>query len=99
MLKHMARAMLSAAIGFATIGAAGGAPAPGGADALVRQVSVDVIDAARTDRAIRQGDANAMLALVEDNLMPHVDFEAVTRSAVGPKWREASPEQRSRLQA
>lgn len=26
-------------------------------------------------------------------------FEVVTRSAVGPKWREASPEQRQKLQA
>jgi phospholipid transport system substrate-binding protein len=31
--------------------------------------------------------------------MPHVDFEVVTRSAVGPQWRSASAEQRSRLQA
>lgn len=99
MLKHMARAVLSVAIGFATLGSAGAAPAPGGADALVRQVSAEVIDAVRTDRAIREGDAKAILALVEDNLMPYIDFEAVTRSAVGPRWRDASPEQRSRLQA
>ena len=28
-----------------------------------------------------------------------VNFEVATRSAVGPKWREASPEQRTKLQA
>lgn len=99
MLKHVARAMLSAVIGFSSMGVAGGAPAPGGADALVRQVSAEVIEAARSDKAIGQGDRKAILALVEDNLMPYVDFEAVTRSAVGPAWRDASPEQRSRLQA
>jgi len=31
--------------------------------------------------------------------MPHVNFEVVTRSAVGPQWRSATPEQRSKLQA
>ncbi|QCP14994.1 ABC transporter substrate-binding protein [Pseudoduganella umbonata] len=91
--------LLSAVIGFHTMGSADGAAAPGGPDAVVRQVSSEVIEAARSDNAIRQGDRKAILALVEDNLMPYVDFEAVTRSAVGPGWRDASPEQRSRLQA
>lgn len=99
MLKHVARVLLSTVIGFSTMGSAGGAPAPGGADAVVRRVSVEVIEAARSDKGIRQGDRKAILALVEGKLMPYVDFEAVTRSAVGPSWRNASPEQRSRLQA
>jgi phospholipid transport system substrate-binding protein len=31
--------------------------------------------------------------------MPAVNFEVMTRSAVGPQWRVATPEQRQRLQA
>jgi len=31
-------------------------------------------------------------------VMPNVNFEAMTRSAVGPQWRSATPEQRKRLQ-
>ena len=31
--------------------------------------------------------------------MPNVNFEVMTRSAVGPKWREATADQRSKLQA
>jgi phospholipid transport system substrate-binding protein len=31
--------------------------------------------------------------------MPSVNFEVMTRSAVGPQWREATPEQRTKLQA
>jgi phospholipid transport system substrate-binding protein len=31
--------------------------------------------------------------------MPHVNFEVVTRSAVGPQWRNATAEQRATLQA
>ena len=68
-------------------------------DALVRQISVEVIDVARADKAIQAGDTARVLALVESKVMPHVNFEVVTRSAVGPQWRSATPEQRSKLQA
>ena len=67
-------------------------------DGLVKQISVDVIDTARADKAIQAGDLGRILGLVETKVMPHVDFEVVTRSAVGPQWRGASPEQRTKLQ-
>jgi phospholipid transport system substrate-binding protein len=68
-------------------------------DALVRQISVDVIEAAKADKAIQAGDLSRIIALVDSKVMPSVNFEVATRSAVGPKWREASPEQRTKLQA
>ncbi len=71
-------------------------PAP---DALIRQVSTEVLDVAKTDKAIQAGDIAKVAALVENKVMPHVDFEVITRSAVGPQWRNASAEQRTRLQA
>ncbi len=71
------------------------APAP---DVLIRQVSTEVLDVARTDRAIQAGDISKVSALVESKVMPHVDFEVITRSAVGPQWRGATAEQRTRLQ-
>ena len=70
-----------------------------GADALVRQISVEVIDTAKADKAIQAGDLGRINTLVETKVMPHVNFEVVTRSAVGPQWRTATPEQRSKLQA
>jgi len=69
------------------------------ADALVRQISVEVIDTAKADKAIQAGDLSRISTLVDTKVMPHVAFDVVTRSAVGPKWREATPEQRSKLQA
>ena len=68
-------------------------------DALVKQISTEVIDIVKADPAIRAGDTNKVLALVDSKVMPHVNFEVVTRSAVGPQWRGATPEQRSKLQA
>jgi phospholipid transport system substrate-binding protein len=67
-------------------------------DALVRQISIEVIDTAKADKAIQAGDVNRVLALVESKVMPHVNFEVVTRSAVGPQWRSATAEQRAKLQ-
>ena len=69
------------------------------ADALVRQISIEVIDTAKADKAIQAGDLSRINTLVETKVMPHVNFEVVTRSAVGPQWRTATPEQRSKLQA
>jgi len=68
------------------------------ADTLVRQISVEVIEAAKTDKAIQAGDLARIQSLVETKVMPHVNFEVITRSAVGPQWRSASAEQRTRLQ-
>jgi phospholipid transport system substrate-binding protein len=67
-------------------------------DVMVRQISNDVIDSVKADKAIQAGDIGKIQALVDAKVMPNVNFEVVTRSAVGPKWREASPEQRSKLQ-
>ena len=67
-------------------------------DALVRQISTDVIDAAKSDKAVQSGDLSRIVSLVDSKVMPSVNFEVATRSAVGPKWREATPEQRAKLQ-
>jgi len=82
-----------------TLSVSSAAQAQATADALVRQISVDVIDTAKADKAIQAGDISRIFGLVESKVMPHVNFEVITRSAVGPKWREATPEQRTKLQA
>ena len=66
-------------------------------DALVKQISTDVLDTVKNDKSIQAGDLAKITALVDTKVMPSVNFEVMTRSAVGPKWREASPEQRSKL--
>jgi phospholipid transport system substrate-binding protein len=68
-------------------------------EALIRQVSTEVLAVARTDKAVQDGDVAKISALVESKVMPHVDFEVITRSAVGVQWRGATADQRSKLQA
>jgi phospholipid transport system substrate-binding protein len=39
-----------------------------------------------------------IVALVDSEVMPNLNFQRMTSSAVGPAWRQATPEQRKRLQ-
>jgi len=68
-------------------------------DAFVRTISTDVLEAVKADKTIQSGDIGPVLKLVDSKVMPNVNFEVVTRSAVGPQWRGATPEQRAKLQA
>ena len=95
----MFKQLISAAAMMLALMASAPARADDSAESLVHQITVDVIDTAKADKAIQAGDVNRVLALVEAKVMPHVNFEVITRSAVGPQWRTATPEQRTRLQA
>lgn len=80
------------------LGASGTAFAQEGPDALVKRVSNDVLETARADKSIQAGDVNKVMQLVEAKVMPHVNFQRMTSSAVGRYWRQASPDQQKRLQ-
>jgi phospholipid transport system substrate-binding protein len=67
-------------------------------DALIKEVSSDVLDAVRADKSIKQGDVNKVIALVDAKVMPHVNFQRMTASAMGRYWRQATPEQQKLLQ-
>src|SRR3954469_24904289 len=67
-------------------------------DALIKQVSSDVLDTIKADKSIQAGDVNKVMALVDTKVMPYVDFQRMTASAVGRYWRQATPEQQKRLQ-
>ena len=85
-----------AALVFAAVGAhAADAQAP---DALIKQVSSDVLDTIKADKSIQAGDVNKVMALVDTKVMPYVNFQRMTASAVGRYWRQATPEQQKRLQ-
>jgi phospholipid transport system substrate-binding protein len=70
---------------------------PLSADAFVKQVSAEIIDAVKADKAIQAGDVNRIRALVDAKVMPHVNFQRMTASSVGPKWRGATPDQQKRM--
>lgn len=76
----------------------GAASAEEGADALIKRLSGEVLELIRADKAIQAGDVSRIIALVDSKVMPSVNFQRMTASAVGPAWRTATPEQQKRLQ-
>jgi phospholipid transport system substrate-binding protein len=81
------------------LGAAGVARAADeAADAFIKRVSSDILDAIKSDKSIHNGDINKIITLVDQRVMPNVNFLRMTASAVGPTWRQATPEQQKRLQ-
>lgn len=68
------------------------------ADVFVKRITTDVYETLRSDKAIQTGDMNRIIALVDTKIMPNVNFQRMTASAVGPGWRQATPEQQKRLQ-
>lgn len=92
-LFHLLCAFMAAGSPLAWSQAADEAP-----DALIRRVSTEVIEAVKSDKAIQAGDIARIVSLVDTKIMPHVNFGRMTASAVGPAWRQATPEQRGKLQ-
>jgi phospholipid transport system substrate-binding protein len=67
------------------------------ADVLIKRLSTEVLDTIRADKSIQAGDVGRIVALVDTKIMPNVNFQRMTASAVGPAWRQATPEQQKRL--
>lgn len=88
-----ASVMLAAAFAAPLVHAEDEAP-----DAMIKRLSTDVLETIKNDKAIRAGDMAKVVALVDARIMPNVNFQRMTSSAVGPAWRQATPEQQKRLQ-
>lgn len=95
LIRTLSTWLASAAIACFAIGAHAQGKAP---DALIKEVSADVLDAVKADKSIQSGDVQKITALVDQKVMPHVNFQRMTSAAVGRYWRQATPEQRTRLQ-
>ncbi len=100
--RYLAKYLVSAVGGLmAGFMLAGGSFAQGAEeapDALVKRLSTDVLETIKADKSIALGDTAKVVSLVETKVMPHLNFERMTASAVGPAWRQATPEQKKRLQ-
>lgn len=68
-------------------------------DALVQRLTTDVLAAIRDDKAVQGGDLERLNQIVNEKIMPNVNFTRMTASATGPAWRRASAAQREKLQA
>jgi len=88
--------LFAAALSLIAVGAhAQAAKAP---DGLIKEISTDVLESVKADKTIQSGDIRKVTMLVDQKVLPYVDFQRMTSSAVGRYWRQATPDQQSRLQ-
>ena len=93
--KMIATLAVSASFVMAGSAFAQAAQAP---DALIQQVSTEVLDAVKADQSVKSGNVQRIIGLVDSKVMPHVDFQRMTASVVSRYWRQATPDQQKRLQ-
>ncbi len=60
-------------------------------------VATQALDAVKNSTAAQQGDRAAINQLVDQYVLPYVNFEKTTRLATGRHWRQASAAQREAL--
>jgi phospholipid transport system substrate-binding protein len=93
MIDVTKRFVTAAALALAALGAhAQEAP-----DALVKNVSTEVIALIKSDPLLQRGDSKRITEVVETKVLPHFNFTRMTQLAVGPNWRKATPEQQNQL--
>jgi len=85
-------AILALTLGFSTAALAQEAP-----DVLVRNVSNEMSEVVRTDKAVQAGDVKRMIEVVETRILKYFDFSRMTGLAVGREWRTASADQKTSL--
>jgi phospholipid transport system substrate-binding protein len=93
-------AVLLAICFYSSVAGASGKPnAQDAPPVFVQAVADQMLDILKSDPAVRQQNLERINSIVDEYLMPYVDFERTTRLSAGKFWREATPEQRQRLVA
>jgi len=66
-------------------------------EALVKRVTDEVLTIIKNDKDLQSGNMTKVVQLADQKVLPHFDFERMTRLAVGKNWREASDAQKQSL--
>jgi phospholipid transport system substrate-binding protein len=66
-------------------------------DVLVKHTATEVIDAVKKDKDIQNGDMKKIVALTEEKILPHFDFERMSRIVLGRNWAKASKDQQTQF--
>lgn len=66
-------------------------------DAMIKRLSDDVLNTLKAEKGTLANNPRRLIELVDTKILPHVDFERMTRDAVGRHWQRATPEQQQSL--
>ena len=64
---------------------------------LIKNTVRDVLEIVRNDKELRSSNQKKLLKLVDAKVLPHFNFEHMTKLVMGRAWRKATPEQRQTL--
>ena len=73
------------------------AHAQDGPDVIIKRAVDEVTTAIKADRDIQSGSRHKINALVDNKIVPYVNFSRMTQSAVGRHWSRATAEQQLAL--
>jgi len=68
-----------------------------GPDELVRQTSEKVLATLEKNKALYDKEPDRIYQLVDEIILPHLDFVAMSKLALGKNWNQATPEQQARF--
>jgi phospholipid transport system substrate-binding protein len=94
-MKMLTKLFAIAALAVPALSFSGAASAQEAPDALVKRISSDVMDTAKNDKDIQAGNNARIMQLVEQKILPYVDFQRMTQLAAGRYWRQATRNSRS----
>ena len=66
-------------------------------DALVKRTTDEILTIIKTDKDVASGNQTKVVELAEQKVLPHFDFERMTRLAVGRNWAQATDAQKQAL--
>lgn len=96
-LFTMASVALMAVVGVSAQAAPAKPDAKAEPQVFVEQVARQAMDVLKADPQLKQGNIARVNAVIDEYLLPYVNFEKTTRLAAGRHWREATPAQRQAL--
>ncbi|CZZ89989.1 Probable phospholipid-binding protein mlaC precursor [Bordetella trematum] len=96
-IAYARHALLACTLAISGVAAAQAPNPMGPPDQFVLEAANQAIDHLKADRGVKAGDLTRINHVVDEYILPYVDFEKTTRLAAGRYWRQATPEQKTRL--
>ncbi len=66
-------------------------------DVLVKTTATEVLDIVKKDKDIQNGDMKKIVALTEEKILPHFNFDRMSQLVLGRNWSKASKEQQEKF--
>ena len=94
----LSRGLAALALGLGLMAGAQAKPNPTGApDKFVETAANEALTVLKADPNLKAGNLAAVNKAVDTYILPYVDFTKTTRLAAGRYWRQATPDQQTRL--